>query len=1124
MSALDILNRVYQNDARLVLENGQLHLEVGEVDLSDSLIEQIRQQKTALIELLKTMSGNDDDLVVKTSRNGSEYTSETSLAQQRMLFLESMSESGGYYNIPLAYRIKGDLNESALERAFLQLVENHEILRTTYQQNENGYSQKIHQSLPDFNLQGIFKVLRCSESEINRILCEDRDRQFDLTRDWPIRVKLLRLNESDCVLSINIHHIAADGWSAGVILDELQSAYGFFSNGASEPIETSRYQYTDYVAWQEKWLVSDACSAAKHYWQTLMSDVPEVHSLPLDHARPAQQQHEGKTLRFQLSTQLTQNLKSIAANYETTPFIVFQVLYSSLLSRLSNQSDIVFGTAVANRHPNVFVQSVGLFVNTIPLRYSVESSMSFEQLIDAAKILNASNQKHLGYPFDLLVDDVAPNRSSAYNPLIQTMLVFQEAHANRLELDNVDIEYVNNQQAVSKFDLALHVSFLNGCFTLDWEFQTALFKPESIDRFNQCLKVLIEQLVTNPKALVQAVELEPLPHPCEAIDISTFPQPTNVVNLIDAQAKTHPEAIALKAPDFCLTYAELMQQVGSLSNYLRESYSPGSRIGVCMNRSQQLVIAMLAIMRDGYVYVPIDPNYPETRIANMIEQANVSVILSNQKTLSGTRLEDKFNCLDIDNLRVKEDSQPNPVSVDSAAYIIFTSGSTGLPKGVEVSHRSLFYSLVANQDSLRINHSDIMPTIGSQAFGVSLLEILLPLISGGQVSLVDKHQVTDLDTLIEATDQVTVLHAVPSLMRQWFDQVRTNAQDCYPNLRLLLVGGEPVPDKLLKDLMSWRSDVEVRELYGMTEAAVVSSSYSPSTEQEINHCIGSPNKNARFYLLSDSLKRQPQGVSGEIYIGGPSLANGYINNTSETHKRFFDNPYIAGERIYRTGDVGRLLSNGIIEFLGRSDNQVSLRGVRIELGEIEAIACGVKGIVEAIAHVFELSTGPCLALYYTTNKEATDNITEALKETVKGSLPDYMRPSVYQNLEQLPKNPNGKLDRKLLPTPTFEQSMSHPETETEKRLHALWQAVLPQENISIDANFFEIGGHSLLATKLISRVRTEFDIDIALVKVFQSPTIRECAALIDEQVSLKLLDSLQPNSDVKSDESDELVL
>jgi|GEM_PF-1286122 len=1156
MTAQNVVSLLYKMGATLSVDNDELLIDVAADVLNDETLKLVGLHKTEIIMLLKRLDDTNDliPVPIKKERNifyEREFPKEcdTSLAQQRMLFMESLAGGQSYYNIPLAYEVSGRLNKAALIESFYRLVNKHDVLRTLYKIKDGKYVQYVCErtssEVDGFSLSETdLTTASGQEALVEKALIDDANYNFDLEQEWPIRISIITLNKCAYVISINIHHIAADGWSARQLIGDISNGYKLSLSicedntfEAEQPI----IQYFDYVHWQKQWQQSAQYEESKKYWLKNLKGMPQVHSLATDHIRPEVQSVKGDNYRHKLALNLVDGLRLRARELKTTPFVLIQSAFAALLSRYSGQSDIVFGTAAANRNPAEFVDTIGLFVNTLVLRHTVEKGQSFLDLVRQAKEISRNANRHQQFPFDVLVEELQPKRSVGLNPLVQIMLVMQQEQATNLELENVSVIKLIHSQKVSKFDLALHVNFSTDEVVLNWEYNTALFETQTITAMSNHLQCFIEYCVSEPEICVGRVPLiKANEKDSSVLEKEIFPKPHCVHRLFENQAIQSPSAVALIDGKLSLTYQELELRANQVAHHLNSIVKGDvGRIGLCMEKSAELIIGMLAIFKLGGVYVPLDPHYPHDRLDYMVQDSEIKMILTNSLTKLPGGLASSKLLLNIETLHGddKEVKLLPAEDIESPAYIIYTSGSTGKPKGVLVPHQSLFYSLMANKSALAMGPKDIMPTIGSQAFGVSLLEILLPLISGAQVEVLNKAQVVDLGKLLKATDKVTVLHAVPSLMHQWLDSVvdeKNNAQ--YENLRLLLVGGEPVPYSLLKRIKQWRPHIRLLALYGMTESAVVSSSYQVTTLEAANtwtgYGIGVPHPNTKFYVFSEEGQQQPIGIPGELYIGGLSLASEYVNNPQATSEKFINNPFTVDERLYRTGDRVRLLRNGNYEFLGRVDYQVSLRGARIELGEIEAQAMDIDGVKQAVAHVAELPQNTqnekTLLLYFTSDSQHADDaksLTESIRSRLSQKLPDYMRPSIIQYIDMIPLNPNGKTDKNSLPQATFSSVIVEPKSDVEKCLLDIWKSVLQREIISVEDNFFEVGGHSLLATKLLTKIRSSYSISFSLTSLFESPTIRLCALVVENALTEKYAESIFDRAEIGSDEvGDELII
>lgn len=1100
MTIQQVLSALYARGLFLEVQQGELLVSAGADGIDTETVTLIKQRKSELVTLLQSLERSRPGQPAIAERPAS-YRAPASLAQQRMLFMEELAGGRSYYNMPAAFDIHGPLDHEALATAFSSLLAAHDILRTTYAFEDGECVQQIATPAP---LELAVLHLDAAASENGRLaaaLAEDAAYRFDLRREWPVRARLIALSAGHHVLSINLHHICADGWSARRILTDLGAAYRSACGCGTQRTEGTRGpQYADYAQWQAQWMAGEARDRAALYWRAALEGAPELHSLPLDFVRPQVQGVDGATIVCPLGAALSQALEGFARAAKTSAFVVFQSAYAALLARYSNETDIVFGTATANRQPLDFLDAVGLFVNTVVLRLDVADTLGFGELVRQAMVVSEGAFRHQQYPFDALVDMLQPARSAGYSPLIQLMLVMQDRPAGSLMLEGTRVSQRAQRQPVAKFDLAMHVHPCTDGYVLHWEYNAGLFEAATVQRMAADFAVLLGACLAAPETAIGSL---PLVASTAAYDVPA--EPVRCVHLlVEEQARRTPEQVAVSDANASLSYAELERRASRVAaGLLRHGAAPGQPVGVWMEKSCALVVAMLAIYKTNAVYLPLDPHYPAERLSMMLEDAGVRLLLCSHDALPDG-LPDHFSVLDMETLVEAQVEAPVPVVNDpqAGAYVIYTSGSTGKPKGVLVTHANLFHSLRANGAAMALRADDVMPTVGSQAFGVSLLEILLPLISGGTVQVVSKAQVIDMQQLVRTTDHVTVLHAVPSLMRQWLETVIGQGAGAYPCLRLLLVGGESVPATLLAQLRAWRPGLRVLALYGMTESTIVCASHDTDEKLDVSYVLGKPYAGVSFHVLNRHGQQQPPGVPGELHIGGVTVAAGYLNQPGMTAERFVPAVVAGGARLYRTGDRVRLLASGHYEFLGRVDHQVSLRGARIELGEIETVAASIDGVLQVVAHVVEIDAQEStLALYYSACGAEADLLAVSIRAQLAARLPDYMRPSIVQRLDQFPLNPNGKVDRKRLPRPQPMAASALPANPLEERLVRMWGELLGLENPGVTDNFFELGGHSLMASKLATRVRAEFGANLPLATLFTTPTIRACAAHLEQALA-----------------------
>lgn len=1108
MSAQEIIESVLCNGASISQVDGNIRITDPDKRIVPEMLARIRDNKNEIIAFLKLLEPMDHSYPAidpQASWEIQRYRASTS--QKRMLFMEELAGNESYYNMPVVYEISGELNAVALQSACRLLVAIHDVLRSTCDE-EHGEMYIQVQNSTDFTLQQVdLRNHRSVAEQSQTLLDQEINHRFNLRREWPFRVLLIREAVDEYKLCINIHHIAGDGWSAKRIIADLSCLYSACCGEENTPTDWPKpYPYSAFVAWQDRWLGSSACDQAKAYWLNLLNGAPDLHSLPTDFIRNSSVDVRGDHFHQPISLADLNQLNSEARRYGVTATILLQSLFSLFLSRYSGEQDIVFGTAVANRKPIEFSDTVGLFVNTLALRFRLNDQANLRSTIAQAIELNRHAQQHQSYPFDSLIEELNPVRGANFNPLVQIMLVMQEDAHKNLTLTQTHCKAMDNYQPVSKFDLTLHCCLDSARAGIRWEYRTSLFSSATIARMaasfatliRSCFATPTESYLSLPMVTQASTELQQV-H-------TNFEPPHPVHKLFEAWVHKTPDATALCIKDQILSYRELNCRATILAAQIAKRIKPGKRrVGIMMDRSEHLVIALLACFKAAAVYVPLDPTYPERRLAYMIEDAELDLILTRDIPFAKELIPELPTPLFDVNALINSAAEPSVVdnsSAETPAYIIYTSGSTGKPKGVLVNHSSLYYSLVENSKVMKFSPGDRMPTVGSQAFGVSLLEILLPLINGASVEIVERTQFSGIEDWIQATNQVTVLHAVPSLMRQWLDLVDGKQTKLYPHLRLLLVGGEPVPNELLARLSQWRDDVEVRELYGMTESAVVCASYTYSPETRVPYCIGLPHPHANFYVLNSRGVEQPVGVAGELYIGGLSLAQGYINNPLATAKAFVENHH--GTRLYKTGDRVRRLACGRYEFLGRTDNQVNLRGVRLELGEIEAVASQVAGVEQAICHVLTVNDEPSVALYFV-SREPEGAILQKVKVALTKHLPAYMQPAYVMAMESLPLNANGKIDRSQLQVPNRRSGAARPPvSDLEKSIAEIWKRCLGLDHIGVDQSFFELGGHSLLASRVATAIRQMFSVDFPLHAVFETPTIEACAALVQQAQNNKL--------------------
>lgn len=1125
MIAKKLIYDLHQRNIIIQCEDNELLL-TGETDsLTTQDIEQLRALKAELLSLLNNQ--NTLDVAFSSKVDSEHYEAPVSNLQHNIHFLESLAEDQSYYNVPVAFNLTGELELAALKQAVALLCERFHILRTTYQYRGNSLSQVVEkydsEELP-------FEVREVTDQELQVQLKQEADHRFDLCTEWPIRCILFQSKQQK-ILSLNLHHIAIDGYSAKLIVNALSEAYAFYHSSSDinelKGAVFSAPQYADYAYWHKEYLSSQACQKARSYWQDLLQGAPSCHNFPLEYPRPSMMSVEGDMLNHTINGVLFDKVKQLAEQKNISIFLMLQSLFAGFMGRLGDESDLVISSVYANRVPSEFKNTIGMFANTVPYRYKFDKNTDLTHLVDSTKVQHSAALKFQQFPFEMMLEGLTIERDASYNPLVQMQFVLQEDALDDFTLKGLKADVLRNRQAVAKFDFSVHISLTHDAINIDWEFNTNLFSRARIKTLLNYYLSFIEGHVESEFAKVLQYEFN-LGRLQPEVNKRDFAKYISNPELIELYAESQPNAVAVQDGIYQLSYRDLVCKANKLiAGLQQQGIKFGDRVAVYMDKSISQVVSMYAMMRAGYVYVPLDPSYPEERLSYICENANAQILVYSSELIPSDTVAGDISAATYETLsKCVEQAELNSIEESHPAYIIYTSGSTGKPKGVIVPHGSIYYSLQANRKVYNYQLVDVMPTIGSQAFGVSLLETFVPLISGGTVKVLKKSDVTDISQLIEMTQDVTVMHMVPSLMAQWLDQIETNSES-YPELRLLLVGAEPVPPVLLSRLKCWREDVVVRVLYGMTESSVVSSGYLSHEHDGTGYSIGKPHPNMKFYTMNRFGIPQPVGVSGELYVGGLSLAEGYVGLTTLTNEKFTFNDNL-NERLYKTGDRAKLMPSGHFEFMGRVDHQVSLRGIRIETGEIESLVNQIDAVKKCIAHVMPLDNGDSkFVLYYTSYDLGGNSAIESLiKSTLVESIPESMRPSVYVHLAEFPHNPNGKVDRNKLPKPTSQSAFIPPSTQSEKDLHTLWCEMLELEQISIKDSFFELGGHSLMATKLINKINERHKITLPLRRFFEASTIQGCAQVIDDEVEKYQLGGavIKSDKDEITGEVDEFVI
>ena len=1040
-----------------------------------------------------------------------------SFAQSRLWFIDQMDGASAVYNIPCALRLAGELQVDALHQALNTIVERHQVLRTVIVNTAGEAHPRLREA---FALTlALHDLSHLDEAARHKTLRELRDAEaalpFDLSSDLLLRTQLLRLAEHEHVLLLTVHHIAADGWSMGVLLKELAELYEAAVAGRAASLPALPLQYGDYAHWQRTWLQGAHLDEPCRYWQTQLDALPVLHNLPLDFPRPEQQHYRGAMHRQTMPPSLLAKLRQLSQAHDATLFMTLQAAFAVWLARWSGDTDIVMGTPVANRRHEQLAPLIGFFVNTLVLRSDLSGNPRFVDALAAAKTMALDAYQHQDVPFELLVERLRPQRATSHSPLFQVMLSLDNNTAPIVPFGGLQVADVAGDTRHAKFDLLLNLGETAEGLDACWDYNRDLFRADTVARMAASFETLLQGIVAAP---TQHIGQLPLLDAFMQREVAAFSHQAATPNfgrhcvhtLIEQQVERSPHAVAVSCAAETLTYAELNRQANQLAHHLRKlGVGPDVPVAIAAERSLAMVIGLLAILKAGGAYVPLDPAYPTDRLAYMLADSAPAVLLVQASVLG------RLPAVELPTLSL-DDATPwmhepghNPhvtgLSAEHLAYVIYTSGSTGLPKGVMNEHGGVVNRLLWAQSQFQLSPADRVLQKTPYGFDVSVWEFFLPLLAGAQLVMAKPGGHQDpayLAELIEGAG-VTVLHFVPSMLQLFLDGA--HARRC-TGLRHVLCSGEALPYSLQVRFMQALPKVALHNLYGPTEAAVdvtywrCNASLHPGTVP-----IGRPIANTRMYVLDSQHALVPRGVAGELYIAGVQVARGYLNRPELTAERFLADPFFAKDgvgdrdvRMYKTGDLGRWLPDGSIEYLGRNDFQIKIRGFRVELGEIEETLAAREDVREAAVIAREDVPGDKRLVAYLVMHEGHTFAAEDLRQALAKSLPEYMVPSAFVQLDALPLTTNGKLDRRALPAPNASAYTAAtyvpPQTALERQLVGIWQNLLQHEQIGVTANFFDLGGHSLNAVRLMSSLREVTGKTLPISLLFEAPTIRALAA------------------------------
>ncbi|MDQ2869302.1 MAG: amino acid adenylation domain-containing protein [Acidobacteriota bacterium] len=1033
-----------------------------------------------------------------------------SSAQQRLWFLEQLAPDTGGYNVTRTMRIEGALATDSLGRALEEVVGRHETLRTTVGDRDGQPVQIVgpaaSSSLPVVGLENIPESSR--EAAALALALEEAERPFVLSRGPLLRATLFRLAPEHHLLQVTAHHIVTDGWSMEIFFREISSVYEGIASGGPSSLDPLPIQYSDFCDWQRQWLETEAARDQIAHWAGRLGGAAPL-DFPTDNPRPAVPGFRGIHGTRMVPLRVLEGLRALAHSEGATLFMVLLAAFEAFLQRHTGQDDILVATPVAGRQRPELENLIGFFANTVVVRGDLSGKPTFRELVRRVRETALDAYAHQDVPFEKLVEVLRPTRSLGQNPLVDVLLALHNAPPSELRLSHARVTPVELARRTSRFDLELHAR--ETADGLSWTVicSSDLFGEETLTRLLGRFEVLIDSIVRSPDRTIGELDLLPEPEWRQVVaewnqTAREYPRGKTVHGLFEEQVERTPQADAVVFGGERLSYLDLNERANRLAAYLKKrGVGPEVLVGLCVERSLEMVVGLLGILKTGGAYLPLDPSYPQQRLAFMLEDSAARVVLT-QESLAKSLPSGDFDRvrLDADWSEIARESGEKPqsgVRAENLAYVIYTSGSTGTPKGVAVEHRSVVNLLLSMRDGLSPQEGDVMLAITTLSFDIAGLEVYLPLVTGACVAVAARETVLDGRVLRDQLVQcgATMMQGTPTSWRLLLDAGWQGE-----GLRVVLCGGEAISrdlaDRLLdKNLLVWN-------LYGPTETTIWSTGHQVKPDTG-SVPIGTPLANTQVYILDGQGVPVPVGLPGDLYVAGAGLARGYLNRPELTAEKFVRDPFRTDKaRMYKTGDRGRFLPGGDIQFLGRLDDQVKIRGFRIEIGEVEAAVARHPEVDACVVSARSEESGDKRLVGYVVARGGAQLSVLQLRDFLKITLPDHMIPATFVFLDALPLTPNGKIDRKALPAPepsrtSAGDSFVAPRNPVEEALSRIWGQVLGIERVGVFDNFFDLGGHSLLATRLMVRVRDGFSVDLPLSTLFRSPTIAEFARVLEQE-------------------------
>ncbi|WP_377863492.1 amino acid adenylation domain-containing protein [Bacillus sp. R86525] len=1120
MKMIELLNKLRKKNIKIWIEDDSLRFNGPKEGLNQELLKGLHQHEYEILSLLKDAKKTDYPKKLQVVTKAKKEHIPLSFAQNRLWFMEQLKPGNSFYNIQDVRKITGPLNLKALEKSIQEIVNRHAGLRTTFaEENEQPVQIITDQMKLPFRVINLCSSTKDeSEKEAEKIIYDDASTPFDLSKCL-IRATVIHHSSEEYILILSMHHIISDGWSMGILFKEMEVLYEAFCNDQPSPLPDLNCQYSDYSIWQHDQFQEEKLQNDLLYWKNQLKNAPNLIELPTDFSRPAIQNYKGSLYSFWLSGADIEELEMICQENGSTLFMGLLTIYNILLHRYTGQEDIIVGTVTANRNSIELEEIIGFFVNTLPIRNDLSNDPTFEELLMKVRNSCLGAYAHQEVPFEMLVDQLKPERNLSYTPIVQTLCILQSA-SDTLQLPGLKVSRVEVDYDTAKFDLTFAFEKDADGMQCHIEFNNEIFTENTIVKLTKSFQNILKSSVATPNKRISELQIISKRDRKKVVETWNEKNDINYSNLcihewFEKQVENRPDSIAIVSTKESISYQQLNERANQLAHFLRENgVTTEVKVGICVERTIEMLVGIIGILKAGGTYVPIDSNYPEERKQYILQDSNAQLLLTNEHLVDSFHedLEIEILTFEKDRKIIKQKSTSNIKNISNPsnlAYIIYTSGSTGKPKGVMVSHSNVTRLFLNTEKCYQFNSDDKWTLFHSFAFDFSVWEIWGALLYGGQLVIVPYWTARSIDEFYElvAKQKITVLNQTPSAFYQFIEADKELNMEL--SLRTVIFGGESLETNKLNNWFNKHGDCKpaLVNMYGITETTV------HVTHQPINHSqtneknmIGKRISDLELYILDENMEPVPIGVVGEIHVGGAGVARGYNNRPRLTAEKFVPNIFSKekGSRLYKTGDLARFLDSGGLEYLGRIDHQVKIRGFRIELEEIQRVMEEYPLIQQTVVVVHTNEDNDIRIVAYFTLENGQSLDLGALKDYLKNIIPNYMIPSWFIEMKKFPLSQNGKIDKKRLPNPSNETRISKhemvlPRTEIEMMLSDIWKETLKISKVSVKDNFFELGGNSFSAIQFIRKVEALLGKTVSTAAIFQYPTIEGIAKMLEKE-------------------------